>query len=593
VPITLVTVFGFAGLVAVSVGLVLYLGLHTATENTSALLKARSRAMVDALEARLDATMEPVVEQGRWIANHVARGGLNIGDLSALDTFMTGALAATPQVAGIGLVTPDAHIRRWGRFEGSVVMENWSTRPEIRAWLRTGEKQQGHAWSPPLWTHTIGQTVVIHDVPLRRDGTFLGMLTQIVPIAELSRTLAAMRRETGMVPFVLYDGEHVLAHPLLTDWVPPGTGRNAPAPVVNDLGDTALLRLGQPDEVPFFLRGMSGLTAGGAMVEGRYRVYLHRALDTYGPRTWTVGVHFDAETVAGDEPKRIGVASQVGIAALLLAIAVAVIAGRRLSNPVRLLARAADAVRLEHFDEVPTLPRSRVRELDTALHAFRQMVDGLRERRLMRDVLGRFVPESVARTLLADGGTLAPEEAEATLLFCDVEGFTALTERLGAGGIVEVLNAYFEAMVDILERHGGIVTQFQGDAILATFNVPLADPAHATNALSAAMEMQQAVRLRHFAGETLACRIGINTGHVVAGAVGARGRLSYTVHGDAVNVAARLEALNKEYGTRILVAAPTAARGHGFALRRVGEVTVRGHSEPIELFELTMTAGTA
>ena len=107
-------------------------------------------------------------------------------------------------------------------------------------------------------------------------------------------------------------------------------------------------------------------------------------------------------------------------------------------------------------------------------------------------------------------------------------------------------------MVDILERHGGIVTQFQGDAILATFNVPLADPAHATNALGAALEMQQAVRMHRFAGESLVCRIGINTGQVVAGAVGARGRLSYTVHGDAVNVAARVEELTRSQETALL-----------------------------------------
>ena len=94
------------------------------------------------------------------------------------------------------------------------------------------------------------------------------------------------------------------------------------------------------------------------------------------------------------------------------------------------------------------------------------MVAGLKEREVIRETLGRFVPTDVARTLLSEGGELAPEQSEATVLFCDLEGFTSLTETLGPAGIVELLNEYFEAMVEILERHRGVVTQFQGDAIL-------------------------------------------------------------------------------------------------------------------------------
>ena len=165
----------------------------------------------------------------------------------------------------------------------------------------------------------------------------------------------------------------------------------------------------------------------------------------------------------------------------------------------------------------------------------------------------------------------------------------ALTERMGPSGILRLLNEYFEAMVQILERHGGIVTQFQGDAILATFNVPLEDPDHAAGALRAALEMQEVARTRRFAGERLSCRIGINTGPVVAGAVGAKGRLSYTVHGDAVNLAARLEAMNKDFGTSILVSAETALRVRGFRFRPVGEAVVRGQTRPARVFELVGT----
>jgi class 3 adenylate cyclase len=587
VPIVLVAVFGFGALVALSVGLVLYLGLQTATENTSQLLKIRASNIVDTVETRLDATLQPVVEQALWIKAHVANGDVDLTDLDTLDNFMHGALAATSQLAGIGWVDPDSQLRRWGR-DGTMVREDWSNRPDILTWIdEWRSRQDSSAWSSPLWTHTVGQTVVLHETALQRDDRFLGMLVQVVPIAELSRILVKLGRETSMVPFVLYDQDRVLAHPLLVDWTPDGVGRDEPLPTVQELGDPMLPHLRHPDEVPYFLRGMSGVTAAGLSIDDRYQVFLHRDIRRFGTHTWTVGVHFDSEAVvAGDLPGRIGTASQIGIALLTGAIAIALFAGRRMSRPIRALAKAAKAVNAGDLDKVPELPGSRVRELDTALESFRQMVDGLRERAMIRDVLGRFVPESIARTLLAGGGTLEPEEAEATVLFCDLQGFTALTERTGPVGVMKVLNEFFTVMVSVIEHHGGIVTQFQGDAILATFNVPVRDPEHAANALRAAIQMQARVDTQRFAGENLTCRIGINTGAVVAGAVGAKGRLSYTVHGDAVNLAARLEALNKQHGTRILLSSQTASRVQGFALRSVGSVVVRGQSQPVTLYEL-------
>lgn len=143
-------------------------------------------------------------------------------------------------------------------------------------------------------------------------------------------------------------------------------------------------------------------------------------------------------------------------------------------------------------------------------------------------------------------------------------------------------------MVDTLEQHGGVVTQFQGDAILATFNVPVTDDQHAHNAIQAALEMLSCVADSKFDGEKLNIRIGINTGSVVAGAIGAKGRLNYTVHGNAVNLAARLEALNKEYRTRLLVSESSAAQVDAFELTRVGEITARGQSKAIEIFTIDL-----
>jgi class 3 adenylate cyclase len=282
----------------------------------------------------------------------------------------------------------------------------------------------------------------------------------------------------------------------------------------------------------------------------------------------------------------LGAATSVGagLVVLVLAVLTAALIGRRMARTVAALGTAASAVREERLDEVPEVPASAIAEFEEARRSFQGMVLALRERAVMRASLGQFIPEQVARMVIAAGGRLEPVEAKATVLMCDIEGFAALTDSLGPHAVFEFLNAYFERVVGIVERHGGVITQFQGDAILAVFNLPLADRDHAAQALRAAMEIVRACDGASFAGVRARNRIGLSTGRVVAGAVGSSGRLSYTVHGNAVNLAARLEMLNKDYGTRILLSAKTAERCPGFSLRKVADAQVRGYAEPIALF---------
>jgi len=279
----------------------------------------------------------------------------------------------------------------------------------------------------------------------------------------------------------------------------------------------------------------------------------------------------------------------VGAGFLILFVGLAIFAGSRLNRSIQSIAGAMLQVRDGGVANVDKLPGSRITELDDAAQSFNQMIHGLRERDLIRKTLGRYVPEKIAESLLKENGVLETEEAVATVLFADIEGFTNLTESLGPEGIVELLNAYFSDMVDIIERHGGVVTQFQGDAILATFNVPIKNDHHAANALKAALEMQDCYLSRQFARHALRARIGVNTGPLVAGAVGAKGRLNYTVHGDAVNLAARIESLNKDYGIYILTTQSTIDEAGEVAVTYVGETTVRGQSTPVNLYTLGAT----
>jgi len=223
--------------------------------------------------------------------------------------------------------------------------------------------------------------------------------------------------------------------------------------------------------------------------------------------------------------------------------------------------------------------------------SFNAMVEGLKERNLVRGLLGKYVPEEVAKDLIKERGAIAPISTEATVMFTDIAGFTAISEAITPEAMVDMLNEYFTVLAGILEERGGVIAQFQGDGLLAMFNVPVPDPGHAIHAVRASLEIQQAVRARSFAGHQLNCRIGLATGEVVAGSVGASERLTFTVYGDTVNLASRLEQMNKQFGTQVLVHGRTAELAEDFPFEGLGEIAVRGRAEPVTVY--TIRAETA
>ena len=206
------------------------------------------------------------------------------------------------------------------------------------------------------------------------------------------------------------------------------------------------------------------------------------------------------------------------------------------------------------------------------------------ERRTLSEVFGQYVPKAIADALISDRGLLEPVEGTATVLFIDVAGFTGMTEVKGPRNVVGVLNAFFDEATATITRYDGVVTQFIGDAIMATFNLPVRDPEHAAKAVHAALDIIDLAAKRTFDGERLTIRAGIATGPVIAGSVGGGGRQSYSLYGDTVNLSARLEALNKEHGTRILLDKATVERLADFPTREIGLVEVRGFSEPVAVF---------
>ena len=210
----------------------------------------------------------------------------------------------------------------------------------------------------------------------------------------------------------------------------------------------------------------------------------------------------------------------------------------------------------------------------------------------MRMMFSQYVPQEVVARLVERPELLrlGGEARELTLMFTDLANFTAMSERLTAEATVEVLTEYFNAMTTIIHQHGGTVDKFIGDAVMAFWGAPLDDPHHAENAVRAAIEMQAAMEalIQQLMGRGLppiAMRIGVHSGRVVVGNIGSQSRFSYSVIGDAVNLASRLEGANKAFGTGILVSDATATRlPADIPLRLLDKVVVKGKSASIAVY---------
>jgi len=232
----------------------------------------------------------------------------------------------------------------------------------------------------------------------------------------------------------------------------------------------------------------------------------------------------------------------------------------------------------------PTLLNARI---GASLEKKRLRDEVVEQLNFIRDIFGKYVPESVAKQIVAGKGVLEPTQTTATILYTDIESFTSTAESVPPKQVVQMLNEYFPAVIEPITRHGGVVNQFQGDAMLVTFNIPIQDSQHADHAVNAALEIQKLLKGRTFAGIPLRTRIGINTGEVIAGNVGTGDRMNYTVHGDAVNLAARLEQLNKQHGTLVLISESTVALLNGeHPIEPLGEVEIRGKTQSVRIFSL-------
>ncbi len=355
--------------------------------------------------------------------------------------------------------------------------------------------------------------------------------------------------------------------------------------------DGQLRASGLPDAVaePVASALAGGDREGGAdldvMLDGApHRIAVRRLSAPAGlPPAFLVGVHPLADALAAQRRLR-GTVLGLGVGTLLLALLLGSLAARGLAEPVdRLVAGAAAVQRGDLNVRLPVRGHDELARLTTA---FNEMTEGLAQKERYRSVLELVADRQVAAQLMRGEIALGGELRDATVIFADIVGFTALTERMPPESVIELVNLHMTALTAVVHAHGGIVDKFLGDGLMAVFGVPRSRGDDAARAVAAARAMlRERARLNADSTRDLHLHIGIASGSMVAGCVGSTDRLSYTVLGARVNLAARLCGAARP-GTILLDDDTRRAIPADIRVESVPALTLAGFSAPVTAWRL-------
>ncbi len=590
-PIAATLATGIGALVAVAVLGVLAIGWGTSRTNTLALLTDKAALAVELAHAQLRDHLDPVRFQVSFVAREIERGRIDPADPAAFRTLLTGAMAATPQVLALAFWTGDRQMTGIGHVGGDpepIAREDGGD-ATIAAALAQSAAIDGPYWGAPVFVEMRGVTAINLRQAVRRDGGMIGMLVAVVSVQELSRFVERLGNPaTGGQAFILYGRDRVLAHSALAAGMA-GLSRDRPLPGLEEIGDPWLADL--PDAPVGRRIEPAAIDIRSVDVRGHREVFLTRAVDGYGPQPLILGARFPYDAIAG-ELRRLTWSGIAGLAVLAVAVLLGIALGRRIARPIKRLAAAAGHIGKLEFGRVAALPGSAFTELNDQARAFNTMLASL-------VWFETYVPRTLVKRLVAKGDRqdIPSEERELTVLFTDIAGFTAASETLPAARLAGFLNAHFALLARCVEAAGGTIDKFIGDSLMAFWNAPDDQPDHAERACRAALSMASALaadnRRRTAAGlAPVRLRIGVHSGPMVVGNIGAPGRMNYTIVGDAVNTGSRLEQLGKELSgadgdCTILISGATAARlGPDFAPQSCGEIAIRGRREGVAVYRL-------
>ena len=594
-PLIVALALAFASLALIS-GVAYIAVLSGAAGTAERRLVDRAERVVDAEVAMIRSRLDPVSDHLELIAALAAAGRFDIDSPVAVREALAVMMTRVPAVSAAAFATLDLQLHRAVRHpDGQVTRDTVSLINLPQGMERFRQLQTSHStfWGALFWSEELKQPVLNVRTPVRRiDDAFIGGLIATVAVGDLSYLIGDASQGTEGRYFILVGRDKVLAHRRLVDPRGLGLSEDKPLPTIKEVDDPILANIWDPPVRSPRIDKALGSFGRIILAEGRQWLFVYREISRYGPDPWLVGQYYPLQDETGDLD-RLTNGAMVGAATLAISIVLAMLMGLSMARSIRTITSAAESIERLEFDS-PFHRRSRLREIDDAGQSLDKARGALKW-------FGAYVPHRLVFRLMELGeGAVVSRRRDVTVMFTDIVGFTPQAEDLAEQATADMLNHHFALLGACIDQDEGVIDKYIGDCVMAVWGGLSKMEDHADHAVHAALEMARVIRednrQRVAAGQTpVRLRVGLHSGPVVVGNIGAPGRVNYTVVGDTVNVAQRFEQLGKEFMREgeeviVLVSGDTiAAMKHPEVLGELPKPELRhvkGREEPEQVYRL-------
>lgn len=506
------------------------------SSNSSTLLSARAELLVDGLEDELTGLLSPVSAQLSAARGFLEQRDLDLGDPARFEIYIKGVMSGMPQVSGMGFIRLDGTMRRWEKDREEAIEEPAHVLPLVGQALAEADQTNGVTWAAPFVSLVLRDTILNPRISLRDEGKVIGILTAGVTGKRLSDYVAE-RSDENVTAFILYDRDNLIAYPNLSRRNYQPTSTQLPK-----LQDSSLdiLRDIWSERNELTQTGKLVRTKGHwARINGEPYAYFYREISGYGPKPLLVGVAIIAQESFWFRWAPL-LSALFGLLLLTIAVIIAYVLGGRIAAPTVQMEEALSKLERMEFNQVdlPDMARSRVTE-------WRHSAERLSKTARALESFNQYVPGSLAKRLMnrpQDAGV--PAEQPVTVMFIDMEGFSAFADAHQPDQTAQRLNTVFCLIGPIIENHGGVIDKYTGDGLMAFWGAPDAQDDHRQRAVAAALDIRLAMAemlADPALKDTPRLRIGMHCGPAIVGNLGFEGRVNYTLVGSTVNLAERVE----------------------------------------------------
>lgn len=583
-----------AALVLLSGGLVLIFVYKTSSDITKELIREKAEIVNSSIVEQVRSHLRPVEAQAAFTAATLAERDVEDLGPDRIGALLYAALAASPQVSSLALVDQDFRLVRAFRNRPPLThrLSDWQDDLGFVAMMVQARLEGAPHWGPLFYAEAGDTSYLNYLTPLEDAGGTPFILISSVSLGALSRFLHGLEDEISGVPFILYDEAQILAHGAMREGYA-GLNDRQPLPLLTGFPDKVLAQIWSPNRLTEVERDLvNDLEARVIRIDEEVYVFLFQREAAFGTAPWVIGSYVPLENVADALTRNKGM---IALAALVIlgAVLLALLLSEMISRPLRKLAATADCINDWDLDTCTPPRRSLFKEINEANRALSSAVKGLRSLKV-------YLPHGLAERLVQrhEDEELQPEERLMTVLFTDIVGFTAMAETMAPKAVLALLNEHFSLLARCIRAEGGNVDKFIGDAAMAFWGGLDRDPDHAANACRAALRIAKAIeednRQRQAEGlPPIRICVGVHSGSAMVGNIGPVGRVNYTVIGDTVNTAQRLEALGRQARREgddvvCLISGQTAMRldRSRFKVIALGRKVLHGRQDETEVFRL-------